>query len=424
MPSSRQVTVQTGVSPMAHRFASPSSSHTASRLGKIDAGLLMWIIALGVISLAFGLLALSRHGDWVNFREGNAEDPLHDPKDALQAILTHNAQRRAEIAALEKDIAQQEAHIRELDFELTGYGAYWSDQIQHNGWLSGRDDQETMWKTTEQVIAQRAARLQAWSDARRSPEAQRFDELDALVNQFQVNQQEVLTRAADAQARFETDREALILELIVLPLKVVRLIPNLISTRVPSKPKSSNLTQKFVSCLTSALSGLRKPKKFAEAQKVDLEKRYLILNKGLGDGVLPGLRFEMFTIDAGKYVVKGMVEVVEIDEHIAKCRIIEEVDPRHMPLHPGDMAGNPVFSPGDPKVFVFAGEFKRFNRGDLENFVRDLGAEVRPEIGPGVDFLIAGDRSEGVQDKAREYRLLAMYEDTLVRFLTTTFKPR
>ncbi len=114
----------------------------------------------------------------------------------------------------------------------------------------------------------------------------------------------------------------------------------------------------------------------------------------------------------------------EIGDNISKGRIIEEVDPRHLALHPGDQAGNPVFNPRNPKVFVLAGEFKLFNRSDLENFIRETGGIVRSEIGPGVDFLVAGDRSEGVQDRAREFRLLAMYEDTLVRFLNTTFKPR
>ena len=408
---------------MAHRFDTKFSAGSSLRMGKIDAGLLMWIIALAVLSLAFGLLAFSRHGDWVAYREGLEGDPLHRSQDALQAVLAHNATRRSEIAQLEKQIEQQEAHIRELDFDLIGHGAYWSDQVQHNGWLVGSDDQETTWKTTEQVIAQRAARLQIWSEMHRSPEVQRFDELDRLINQFQVNQQEVLTRAADAQARFETDREGLILELDRFAAENREVDTQFNLSKSTLETEKLKLDAKIRELLDLRLEWFAETEKFAEAQRVDLGKRYVILNKGLGDGVLLGLRFEMFTIDAGKYVVKGLVEVVELDEHIAKCRILEEVDPRHMPLHPGDMAGNPVFSPGDPKVFVFAGEFKHFNRSDLENFVRDLGGEVWPEIRPGVDFLVAGDRSEGVQDKAREYRLLAMYEDTLVRFLTTTFKP-
>ena len=408
---------------MAHRF--DIATHAASlRSGKVDAGLLLWIIGLAVLSLAFGLLTFSRQGQLEVYTKGSDAEPFYAPKDSLEAVLEHNANRRREITSLEKSIAQQEAHIRELDFQLTGYGAYWSDQVQHNGWLLGGENQESAWKTTEQVLAQRAARLQYWSEVHRNPAAQSFDELDELINKFQVDQQEVLTRAADTQARFEIDRENLLLELdrLAVESREVDMAFNL--SKGTLETEKLKLDAQIRELLDLRLEWFTETEKFAEAQEVDLQNRYVILNKGLGDGVLPGLRFEMYTFDAGKYVVKGLVEVVDLQEHIAKCRILEEVDPRRMPLHPGDMAGNPVFSPSDPKVFVFAGEFKRFNRSDLESFVRALGAEVWPEIGPGVDYLIAGNHSESVQDKAREFRLLAMYEDTLVRFLTTTFSPR
>lgn len=394
------------------------------RLGVIDAGLLMWIIALAVLTLAAGLLAYSRHTDVVAYRDGDPDDPRHSPANSLTTVLEYNARRKAENEELQRRIDAHIQTLRTLDYTLSGLGAYWANRPQGGEWLYGGDPDTAAWRGTQRTIAQRAQRLQAWSESKRRPEATRFDELDRVMRSFQNDQQRVLTEAADLQARFEADREALMLELdrFARERREVEARHNLdFSTLAIARLR---LDAEIRELLDLRLEWFEECDAFAEVMRVDLENRFLIIGRGRADGVKPGVRFEVFTTVGGKYQVKGMVEVVELGDHIAKCRILEQVDPRRLAIHRGDQVGNPVFSPQRPKVFVLAGEFKRYNRSDLEQFINNLGGVVRSEVGPGVDFLVAGDRSEGVQDRAREFRLQAMHEDTLVRFLNPHFRPR
>ena len=158
-----------------------------------------------------------------------------------------------------------------------------------------------------------------------------------------------------------------------------------------------------------------------QVMRLTPDRRTVMIDIGSTDRVMRGLKLEVFRRDRGNPVVKGMVEVIEVEAHWATCRVIEEIDPRRDAIAQGDYVGNPVFDTRDPKVFVFAGEFYRFNRADLEDFVRASGGIVHSELSPGTDYLVAGDRSDDVQERARQYQLMAMTEDQLVRYLQPNF---
>jgi NAD-dependent DNA ligase len=95
-----------------------------------------------------------------------------------------------------------------------------------------------------------------------------------------------------------------------------------------------------------------------------------------------------------------------------------------MPLSQNDYIGNPVFSTRRPKVFVLAGEFKVHNKSDLEMFIRQTGGIVRDKLSPGVDILVAGDRSDQDKDNAREYAVHAMSEEQLLKYIRRDFLPK
>jgi NAD-dependent DNA ligase len=83
-----------------------------------------------------------------------------------------------------------------------------------------------------------------------------------------------------------------------------------------------------------------------------------------------------------------------------------------------------VFSTKRPKVFFVSGEFKTHNKEDLEMFIRQTGGIVRDKLSPGVDYLIAGDRSDKDQDNAREYQIQAMTEAQLLKYVRRAFQPK
>jgi NAD-dependent DNA ligase len=151
---------------------------------------------------------------------------------------------------------------------------------------------------------------------------------------------------------------------------------------------------------------------------------HVIINLGSSDRVVPGLIFEVFQYDRGKYVEKGMIEVVQTQAQIATCRVLNVKDARKMPLSQNDYIGNPVFSTRRPKVFVVSGEFKTHNKEDLEMFIRQTGGIVREKLSPGVDILVAGERSDKDQDNAREYAVHAMTEEQLLKYIRRDYAPK
>lgn len=391
--------------------------------GRVDPNALMWIIALAVLTIVFAFLAMSRASQAETIMEGDAQHPRFTTTASLQNTRSRVAQLQAEIDDLRASIEAQEDVMHRLDYTLSSLGAYYSNNPERPGWLIGGDEDLRNWRIMQGVIAQRARGLERWSEGYSAQEFHRFNHIDDIIRDFQGAQQRVLTTAADVQASFERDRESL-----------MRQLDRYAEERREAQERQNfefnslatqrlRLDAEIRELLDLRLEWLSTLDADATVVRVDLEGRHLIIDRGAVDGIIPGLQFEVFTYDRGEYVVKGLVEVVELGDHIATCRILEVEDPRRRALHPGDQVGNPVFNAQEPKTFVLAGEFSLFNRDDLEHFIRQAGGRVRSELSPGVDFLVAGERSEAIQDHAREFQVVAMDEATLVRYLNTTFAP-
>jgi len=136
------------------------------------------------------------------------------------------------------------------------------------------------------------------------------------------------------------------------------------------------------------------------------------------------LIFEAFNFEKGVYVEKGMLEVIEAKPGISVCRILSQKNRRLHPLAKEDRIGNPTFSPRRPKTFVLAGEFERYNKGDLESFIKRSGGLIAQKIGPGVDFLVVGKEAKREEASAREYQILGMKEEQLLKYVLPLFAPR
>ncbi len=151
----------------------------------------------------------------------------------------------------------------------------------------------------------------------------------------------------------------------------------------------------------------------------------VVIDLGAGQRARPGLLFDVFQYDKGRYVEKGRIEIIEVGEATSIARVLVQNDARRNPFAKGDRIGNPLFNTRRPKVFVLAGDFLSHNLADYEHFIRAMGNEVRREIEPDVDFLVVrgdeNDRSNEARARAREFKVLGLTEERLLRYIPRTF---
>jgi hypothetical protein len=106
-----------------------------------------------------------------------------------------------------------------------------------------------------------------------------------------------------------------------------------------------------------------------------------------------GLIFRVYQeIKGGKKLYKGRVEVRRVNETHAEVAVIEEVDPDHHPMTPGDRVTSPFYDEKDKPVFVFAG-VKLATEEMTQDFVRakltGYGVEIRSNVDIHTSFLVA-----------------------------------
>lgn len=148
---------------------------------------------------------------------------------------------------------------------------------------------------------------------------------------------------------------------------------------------------------------------------------YVVVDRGHQHNLRKGTRFAVFNLRAGRKVVKGALEVVEVQARMAVCRVLEERDGND-PLLPGDHIHNPVYNPEDVKTFVIKGDFATFSREELARFVEESGGKVAAELGVETDYLVAGGRSDAALEQASKLGISILSEEQLIDFVR--WRPR
>jgi NAD-dependent DNA ligase len=266
--------------------------------------------------------------------------------------------------------------------------------------------------------------MEAMKQEHESPIRQKFDKLENAVANRQDELQAVLKRINDQEGSFREDQDRLNAQIETLNAekdKAEKLNREDYSRR---ETKIGQLEDKIRDLLELELRWLTDLEPEGRLLEVNPTSPHVIINLGASDRVVPGMLFEVFQYDRGAYVEKGMLEVVQTQAQISTCRVLHVVDSRRNPLSQNDYIGNPVFSTRRPKVFVVSGEFKTHNKEDLEMFIRQTGGIVREKLSPGVDILVAGERSDKDQDNAREYAVYAMTEAQLLKYVRRDFHPK
>lgn len=385
-----------------------------SRRGNAYTTTLMGLILCALLTIVFAGIAWMKHDEAEMHRLGGEQDP-----NGLNQMLDNRADMEEEIAGYQAQIEAMQYELSSISLKLAGRSAVFDDESQR--WVIGGDD----WKTRRQMMSEEVAFtlqiLEGRVQARQNPDPI-FQPLEELITSLRDQTHEVLRDIADMDHQLDQDKERLNQKLDALEEKSAKDKKDFERKYSEVATEVSQADDQIRRLLELELRWLHEIKPDGLLVGVTEDRRTVYANLGSVDRVQRGMVFDIFQYVKGRFVLKGLCEVADVREHISKCRVLSEEDPVHQPLAKEDMIGNPIFSTSRPLNFVLAGEFHQYNRADLEDFIRRTGGKVWDDLAPGVDFLVAGARSDAEQDKAREYQIIAMTEDQLVRYLDTTFQ--
>ncbi len=174
--------------------------------------------------------------------------------------------------------------------------------------------------------------------------------------------------------------------------------------------------------------------------------RQAFINRGSRDKITLGMTFNVYPTAAaikpdadGNYPRgKAVIEVINVNENSAACRIVSEV--RGNPVVKGDVIANPIYDPNKTYKFVVFGIFDANRDGvatsmeqqDIATMIQAWGGAIADDLTGDVDFLVLGGSPvvpprpssdaplEVVQEYIRRQREVERYEDLLRRATATS----
>jgi NAD-dependent DNA ligase len=394
---------------------------------KIHPILISILVLLVIFTLAFTFLVIRESNQItaiIDGGEGSAGPTLGKLKDEHDDLTI-------KIRVAEEAVALRKRELYRADLELAKYRYYLAGNKVINGIATpeqaeadGHPLSDSSWALTRSLVAISQRDMEALKQEHESPARQKYDKLEAAVSSRQEELQAVLKRINDQEGAFKEDQNRL--EAQVTTLNTEKEKTGIANREDYSRRETriGQLEDKIRDLLELELHWLKDLEPEGHVLEVNPTSPHVVINLGASDRVVPGMIFEVFQYNRGSYVEKGLLEVVQTEPQISTCRVLSVIDNRKNPLSQNDYIGNPVFSTRRPKVFVVAGEFKTHNKEDLEMFIRQTGGIVREKLSPGVDVLIAGDRSDKDQDNAREYNVFAMTEAQLLKYIRRDYKPK
>ncbi len=394
----------------------------------INPALMIVLIALVIGTVTFTGMIIYKSNQVRSALEGNPEHRFY--KEPVTKIEREIRDLKASIAGTESALAVRERERWRLDVQLTEHDVrFMGDKLRFGAMgeeVALADNQsfksaEHEAREARRVISIELERMRRRRESAESSDRQTFPPLEKAIADRQSEQQDVMRKAQEAEQRFNGDMENLGAQQEDLNTKRDQAQRQRRDDFSRNATKIGQFEDRIRDLLELELRWMSDVEADGSVLELGVENGFVIIDIGKADKVFPGLILADFQHEKGHYKEKGMLEVIDVDAHIATCRVVAEYDGRHYPIAKGDKVGNPVFDSSTPKVFVLAGEFTNYNKADLEDFIVRTGGQVRDKLSPGVDFLVAGERSDKQQDNAREYQVLAMKEEQLLRFLQTTF---
>ncbi|MGE3163715.1 MAG: BRCT domain-containing protein [Planctomycetota bacterium] len=149
---------------------------------------------------------------------------------------------------------------------------------------------------------------------------------------------------------------------------------------------------------------------------------YAWLNLGRNQRLRTGLVFDVFNfVKGGKKQRKGQIEVIKVEDDIAKARITGALDALN-PISEGDFIASPFYSQADVPVFVFAGEkliSQRLSKDELVRKIGEYGGKVEDKVRIETTFVVAlsGYETSDEYLSARRLGITIIGEQELLNFV-------
>ncbi len=397
---------------------------------RINSFSLMSLILLVLFTVVTAALTYVETSRIRTYYEGDPEQSNFKTNDKLKREV---AELETNIAGHRNELASRERELWRLDLALAAHRVDYArgEMIasvalpdKPTATIRGNEIplKDAAWKQAGDRAAAVAKRMDSRRQTYEAGARQSLPSLDAAISARQEELQAILKRISEQDAQFQKDREDLtkrLDELTATREKGEKQHRQDYSTRAT---KVAQLEDRIRTLLELELKWVEELD--TDGQILEVAPGSLVIDLGSRERLQPGALFTVFNHDRGRYVEKGRVEVISVNQTIAVARILSQIDTRRNPIGKGDLIGNPVFDVKKPKTFVVAGEFKHYNKDDLERFITAAGGIVTQELGPGCDFLVAGDRSDREQANARQYQILAMKEDQLLQWVQPSFAPK
>lgn len=221
----------------------------------------------------------------------------------------------------------------------------------------------------------------------------------AQDHDFDENRRKLRDEVSEAARQLETDRKKGRSEIVRLDARVAEL---------------ENRVRFLTNQLDSESREMRPDGKLVAADSASAG--FVVIDRGTKHSLRKGTRFTVFTQRASKNVIKGMIEVVRMDERLATCRVLDEKD-RNDPLIDGDLIHNPVWDSDRVRTFAIRGDFRRFSRHELARFIEEAGGRIDAEPKVGTDFLVAGAAAESWTEAAVKLGVSILSEDQLLDYI-------
>jgi NAD-dependent DNA ligase len=144
--------------------------------------------------------------------------------------------------------------------------------------------------------------------------------------------------------------------------------------------------------------------------RADASNGFVVIDRGHADNLRRGTRFQVYNRRGGKNIIKGEVEVQEVQDNISLCRVLSELDAND-PLIAGDQIHNQIYNPDEVKIFVISGIFDRFNRDELARFITEAGGRIEDRLTTRTHYLVAGKGSAESLKEASTLGVTILSED-------------
>ncbi len=403
-------------------------------------------ITLAIITVAFAALTFLQSQEIRTLQGGDGG------QDSLPNLVKKVSDERQNLADAQEKLKRAQQALWRLDIEL--------DQLRANdSWLGGAAEADkalgaaqdakaakaatdtkdaTDGKSAEAKAAEIQIKDSTWHVALHQTEAHRkrlvkalerytseawqtHPDLDAAVRSRQDELAVLAKRISDEEEKFKGERDQLSQQLDEIATNKDKSDRSHRDEVSRLRTRAGQLETDIRKLLELDLVWVSEPEPDGVVREVSGDQ--VVIDLGRRDHVRPGMRFSVSALDKGVRIGKGMVEIITVDESISTCRLIAEQDARRRPIGSGDSVASPMYERLRTPTFAVAGEFKNVSRQDLESFIRASGAQVTANVGPGVDFLVAGDKSEVEQASARQFQIKAMTQALLMTYIRPVYEP-